>query len=376
MRTAILLLIALVAIGGVFAWLSLGDDRSPTGGLDRTAADRERSGRTDTTPVEREAAPATRPTAANDAPPTTTPSPTARGESPQSVAPPAANVLLRCVDRTTQAPIAAFRWRLRLTDGLARGDGRAGTAELTVAPDARGELLVEASGYQPATLPTFAATDGPECRVELIPVVTAAGITLLVHDVALAPQPHVLVAAYSLAAANGEPWPLSQPLWSRRASAADGRYVLPTLPPGEYGIRLQAIDGDGKPLPLLPYEQTFALRGDNGFVEDVTLEPGCLLELAFAGPGGLPYDAARDGELVVQLHLPNAPPRPRLWLATRDGQPIAARDAAVSSGALRLDGAVPAGRYVLSIARGDQPAMQHTLDLRSGERQVEQIVVP
>jgi hypothetical protein len=316
-----------------------------------------------------------------DAEPTPTPPPS------DTAPPPApANVVLAVRGLATRAPVASFRWRFQNTRGTARGDGADGRAELVLEPAAVGELLVEADGFAPFTRPGVAVPEPPapplQLDVFLGPAVPAAGITLFVRDLALQPIANVRVDAFALRPdATATPlgattWHLGTPLWARRAGAADGRYALPQLPPGEYGIRVAATDADGALLPLLPFRRTFALTGDNGFVEDVPLAPGALLSLELVDAAGAPLDPARVGTTMLQLSLPGGPPVARKWSVRSGSADATAVDVVPGVGKVALADAVEAGQYQLEVRIGGNVRAQRQLFLRPGVTTEERVVVP
>lgn len=371
-------LVALLAAVAAVAWWFAGS-HDPVVPVDPAAAERGDGPAAAAPPAtaERSAVPAPGAAAPTDAPPTTAPAPAPADAPPAAPA----NVRLSVRSAATREPIAAFRWRLQPADGpLQRGDGADGRADLALPPGQRGELLVEADGFQPGGDPQFAApaADAPTLDVDLflVPAATAAGITLLVHDAAGRPVPHVRVDAFPLRPEDRElAWHLGRPLWSRKTAAADGRYVLPELAPGEHGIRVLAVDEAGEALPLLPFRRTFLLTGSNGFVEDVPLEPGCLLQLELVNAAGQPLDPAH-GAVTLGLRLPGGPAQPRHWVQHRGKLLVRAEDALPGPGPVWLAEAVPAGSWQFDVLVSGQPALQQMLALRAGERQVERIVVP
>jgi hypothetical protein len=242
------------------------------------------------------------------------------------------------------------------------------------------ELLVEADQRQAVQKgPLRGAAPGqPPVQVEvtLVPIVVAAGITLHVHDLAMQPMRFVRVEAFRIHDQNRETtWTLEDPLWARKSSSEDGRYPLPTLPAGEYGIKLVGIDEQGAMLPLLPYVRTFRLTGDNGFVEDVPLEPGCALVLELVDANGNPYAPTSYGVATLALRLPNEPPVQRKWYAMQGGTAVTALNTLPGIGTAALAHAIPAGTYQLEVFCNNEPRVRQLLQLRA-ERQVERIVVP
>jgi hypothetical protein len=295
---------------------------------------------------------------------------------------PEANVVLAVRELTTRLPVAAFHWQFRNSRGTLRGDGRDGKAGLALEPSAVGQLLVEAEGLAPLvkegvivpTPPAGAAT----IDLFLAPAVATAGIALYVRDLALAPITDVRVDAFALAEeAPGNGWHLGQALWARRTSAPDGRYPLPTLPAGSYGIRVIAIDSQGASLPLQPYLRTFTLTGDNGFVEDVALEPGALLSLELVDAAGQPFDATQRGTATLDLRLVGGPAVRRKWLVRHDAGEAAAIDVVPGIGKVQLADAVVAGPYQIDVLVNGAPRVRaRQLFLRPGVTNEERIVVP
>lgn len=313
--------------------------------------------------------------------PTPVPAPPPASPLPVPPVPDAPNVVLRVRALTTRADVPAFRWRFVNSLVTERGEGRDGRAELRLPESAVGELLLEADGLASlrrdgVVVPTSPA--GPlHLDLFLPPVVPAAGITLHVRTLASEPVPHVRVDAFALGAANqGSAWHLQPPLWSRRASAGDGRYVLPPLPAGTYGLRVVGTDEAGETLPLLPFRGTFSLTGDNGFVEDVPLEPGALLELELVDATEAPFDPALHGATTLELRLPGGPPAPRKWLAHAAGVQAAAIDALPGPGRVTLADAVPGGHYQIVVAVRGTVRVQQQVFLRAGQRTLQRLVVP
>ena len=362
----------------IWLWLRASDDVAPPPGAGAAAA-QSRPHDDGTGPVERTPAGHTAPRANEPTAPAPAVAEASAPPAPGAAAPPA-NVVLQVRALATKAPVAAFRWRARSVAGTQRGDGAAGRAELALAAGQQFELLVEADGFQPSSqlsLPAPTAGAAPlQVDVFLDAQAVATGITLQVHDIGLQPLAPIRVDAHVLRADNREAaWHLDKPLWSRRTAAADGRYVLPELAPGEYGIRVLAVDRQGELLPLLPFVRTFVLTGSNGFVEDVTLEPGCLLTLELVDAAGRPLDPAH-GAVTLGLRLPGGPTIARHWLQNRDTGPVSAVDALPGPGPCRAAEPVAAGTWQLDVLVGGEPRVQRQLVLRAGERQTERIVVP
>ncbi len=313
-------------------------------------------------------------------PPVPEPSPSGAPAAPAATPAATPNVVLAVRGLATREPVPAFRWQFRNSRGTTRGEGTAGRAELALEPAAAGELLVEAVGFAPRVLPGLAAPTPPagalQLDVFLAPAVPAAGITLFVRDLALQPVAHVRVDTFALPQPPPVAWHLGTSLWARRTGAADGRYVLPPLPPGDYGIRVVATDGDGALLPLLPYRGTFTLTGDNGFVEDVALAPGALLALDLVDAAGAPFDPVRAGTATLRLTLPGGPPVSRKWSARSGDVETTSVDVVPGAGTVLLTEAVEAGQYQLEVAVGGTVRAQRQLFLRPGLRNTERVVVP
>ncbi|MEC9048816.1 MAG: hypothetical protein VYA51_12460, partial [Planctomycetota bacterium] len=245
--------------------------------------------------------------AASDAPaiaaasPQPEPAPEARaplGPAPAAPGPRPTHVEVR--NLVDDALVARFRWSFTAGAQTVRDEGLFGVADLPLPIGVPGVLLVEADGMEPLRQEAVTATAAPQpalqLRLYLRPTRPAAGITMLVRDNVGQPVDHLRVDAFSLGeSARSEQWQLGRPLWSRRASAADGRYQLPPLPAGDYGVQLRATDADGVLRPLQSWTRPFTLTGDNGFVEDVTLQPGCALRLELVDASGAPLDPAARG---------------------------------------------------------------------------------
>ena len=378
MRSALLVLGVLLA-GGVLWWLCSGDDIAPptnpsTGSSNANVARPE-----DPTPasggdVRREGP--TTPIAKSTDP---TGDPTASTPSTPNAAP--ANVVLQVRDLAARTPVAAFRWRWQNSLTTLRGKGTAGRAELTLPEHAVGQLLVEADGLQPWLRDGIGAPPAPSpttvLDVFLAPAVAAAGITLHVRDLALAPIANVRVDAFRIHDDNRQlAWQLGNAMWARRAMAADGRYPLSTLAPGEYGIRVVATDADGELLPLLPYVHTFVLTGDNGFIEDVPLEAGALLALDLRDAAGQPFDPVRHGVATLSLRLPGGPAVQRKWIVRQHGVEAGTIDVVPGVGLVMLAEAIAGGQYNLEVFVGGQPRVNKPVFLRPGQKHEERVDVP
>lgn len=283
-------------------------------------------------------------------------------------------------DVVTRAPIAAFRWRFVRRGDILRGDSDASTANLALPRGSVGDLLIEAESMQPfaqKALKVPAAYE-PKAHLDvfLTPTPKGQGITLMVKDLERQAIPHVRVDAFKLTPATADAgWDLGQPLWSRRADAEDGVYVLPPLPPGGYGILLVATDPDGDMSPLSAYRQTFQLSGSNGFLEDVPLEPACALKLDLLDGSSAPFDPKSHGDTSIRLNRAGQVGIERKWTARQDqGGTVSQRDTAPGKGAVWLDQPVAPGSYLLEIIINGAPRVSQSLMLRP-EQQTETIYV-
>lgn len=330
--------------------------------------------------------PGVRVDATPEAPPTTPTAPPAVSPDAAATTPAGAsearpgNLVLVVHDAAAPGIAPTFRWRLKGRNDATTGTGSDGKAVLHAPHDTDVELLVEADQRQAVQKgPLRGAGPGqPPAQVEvtLVPIVVAAGITLHVHDLAMQPMRFVRVEAFRIHDRNRDTtWALEDPLWARRSSSEEGRYPLPTLPAGEYGIKLVGIDEQGGLLPLLPYLRTFRLTGDNGFVEDVPLEPGCALVLELVDAHGNPYDPTSYGTASLALRLPDSPPVQRKWYAMQGATAVTAIDVLPGIGKAALAQAIPAGTYQIEVFCNNEPRVRQLLQLRA-ERQVERIVVP
>ena len=127
-------------------------------------------------------------------------------------------------------------------------------------------------------------------------------------------------------------------------------------------------------MPLYGH-RAFTLTGSNGFLEDVVLEPGCLLTLDLLDQNSAPLDPAQR-QVTIDLRLPGGPFVSRRWHQLADRGLRAAVDAPPGPGPCWLDAALPPGRYALTVrADDDRIALRQELVLRAGERQVERLFV-
>jgi hypothetical protein len=369
--------LVVVLVGAIVLFTSGGDTAAPVTPPTTNGANQPNEPAKPVPGVRVDATPAT--------PPTTTPLPAAT-PSVEATPPAAAsdtgpgNLLLVVHDAASPGVAPTFRWRLKGRHDATTGNGSDGKAILHAPHDTDVELLVEADQRQAVQRgPLRGAAPGqPPLQVEvtLVPIVVAAGITLHVHDLAMQPMRFVRVEAFRIHDQNRDTtWAIEDPLWARRSSSEEGRYPLPQLPAGEYGIKLVGIDEQGALLPFLPYLRTFRLTGDNGFVEDVPLEPGCALVLELVDAHGNPYDPTSYGTASLVLRPPNTPPVQRKWYAMQGATAVTAIDVLPGIGKAALADAIPVGTYQLEVFSNNEPRVRQLLQLRA-ERQVERIVVP
>ncbi|MGC6489302.1 MAG: carboxypeptidase-like regulatory domain-containing protein, partial [Planctomycetota bacterium] len=261
-----------------------------------------------------------------------------------------------------------------------RGEA-AGRAALPLPRGVTGQLVLEADGLQPRVFEDLAvppdAAPPLQLDVFLDPTRAAEGVTVWVRDADRRPVQDVRVDAFLLAAdAPRGAWHLERPLWSRAASARDGRYRLPPLAPGRYGIRLTGVDEDGRPLPLTPSRRVFELTGGNGFVEDVTLEPACALQLDLVRPSGAAFRAAGRADVAIRLRAATEPALPRRWVSVGpDGARSSAVDRLPGPSPIWLAEATAPGAYVLEVAVDGVVQVQRQLVL-AATAQTERVVLP
>jgi hypothetical protein len=160
------------------------------------------------------------------------------------------------------------------------------------------------------------------------------------------------------------------------AESKDGRYALPPLEPATYGLQVLAVDGNGEPLPLLPFRRVFTVTGSNGFLEDVPLEAGALLGLEIVDSAGQGFDPAKHGTTRLSLHFVGAPHVGRKWV-NRQGQAAAtAVDVLPGVGRAELAEAIPPGPYELEVTVQGALRSKLPMFLRPGFKNEERIVVP
>jgi len=289
----------------------------------------------------------------------------------------APNVELIVRSSRTHSAIAVFRYAFRHRGPTVRGEGQDGTAVIALPPTG-GELLVEATGHVPFTTTLTPPTpDSPSRRIDIFldEAALATGIEITAVDFSNTPLTDVRVDAFRLPKNAGVgSWNRGKALWSRRTTAASGRYVLPELPAGDYGIRLLATDAAGEPLPLLPFARTFTLTGSNGFVERAVLEPGCVLGIELVDYAGQPLDPKRVS-ITLDLRLAGGPKVSRRWIQKNERGRFAANDAPPAAGTCWLDEAVTGGLYRLTVSIDGELRHDQQLALRQGERQHERIAV-
>lgn len=368
---AVVALIAL-GVGGWYHLTSTEQEPPPPEPPTRRSQDPEATP-TPATGTHREVAP-TPPSAADPTPAEATPRPLPT-DGPDAT-PPMPTVQIDVIDAASARPVAAFGWRWRSGNERAQGDGQAGHADLVLTPGSRGELLVEADGYQPflrAEVQVPAAGAPLRLDVTLTATATATGITLRVRDAVGQPVPRLRVDAFGPLADEAPAWHVGKPLWSRRTEAADGTYVLPELTPGRYGIRVLALDADGALASLLPWRQQFTLTGSNGFIEEIALEPGCVLECDFVDAVGNPIDPGNPPTIALSLSPSGGELVSRRWVV-RAGSPVLAVDALPTVGTAGPEEPLPPGPFTLVVSPQGRASTRLDLQLQPG-RQRERVLV-
>jgi len=372
-----ILVLVVVVVAGISASLLFGpdDDIAPPGNDAGTGEQRQAS-KPDPAMAERHnATPTPQPDQADK------PSQPKAGPSQPAKAPPVdVSLVLDVRNVVTGAPIETFRWRFVRRADILRGESTASVARLALPRGSVGDLLVEADDMQPfaqraLTTPT-ANQPATHLDVLLTPAESARGITLMVKDLDRQPIQHVRVDAFKLNAVNKDSgWDLGQPIWTRQADAEDGTYELPPLPPGDYGIVLVATDTDGNLRPLSAYRQTFALSGNNGFLEDVPLEPACALTLDLFDGNGAPFDPTAHGDTSISLNQVGQVGIQRKWTAKGEsGGTVSQANALTGTGRAWLDQPIAPGSYLLEILVNGSPRVSQTLMLRA-EQQTETVYI-
>lgn len=307
---------------------------------------------------------------------------------PDATSPPPTTLAVDVRDAASGARIAAFGWRFTTAREQYQGEVQDGAvAALQLPPGQRGSLLIEAPGMQPHEEADLLVPSPPSAprslTIRLLPAVTAEGITLLVQDLDGRPLAHVEVAAFAL----GQPghdnerlddksWPFGQPLWTRRADSVDGRYRLPQLPAGRYGVRVAAVDAAGEALALQSFHHTYTLTGSNGFVEEAVLEPGCALRLELVAIDGSAFDPSRHRTTRLTVTRPGQDTAARQWTArAADGRLVRQLDAVPATGVIWPTDPLPPGVYTFELVTDGVLRAQQPLTLRA-ERQHVRVIVP
>ena len=320
------------------------------------------------------------PAAAASAPAADAPEPATPAPEPED---PPIEVEVRSL--ATQDYVAEFRYRFTSAETGWNGAVGGGRAGLQIPPGVTGDLLIEAPDMQPElrTGLTLPSPPAPPLKLQLYlrPAVAAEGITLLVHDVDRHAVVQVRVDAFTLpAGAPQGAWHLGKPLWSRAATAQDGRYALPKLAPGSYGVQVVAVDSEDRPLPLAPYRSVYDVTGSNGYLEDVTLEPACALQLDLYDANGSPFDPATRGDVSVKLQRGGEPAVSRRWIGARTGGAldqfqVSEVDRVPGPAPIWLATAAEPGAYVLEISIDGRTVARQPMQL-AAIRQRERVLVP
>ncbi len=306
-------------------------------------------------------------------------------ETPDAAAPaPPAEQTTAIEVRSAASNLAlkSFRWSFVAGERRLSGAIDGGDADLPLPPGVTGELLVEADGMQPERLSEVTATARPaqplRLEVYLRPTSRGEGVTLLVHDSLRRPVADVRVDAFALNTESPQQaWHLEAPMWSRAATAADGRYTLPPLAPGRYGVQVRAVDSQGKPAPLAAFRSTYDLTGTNGFVEDVVLMPACALRLDLRDINGAAVDPAQRGAIGIRLLIPSDRGVSRRWTSAAPGTAGTTSDVDRMPGPSPVWVAAPVapGSYTLEITVDGQLAVRQALQLPSGAH-TERVLLP
>jgi hypothetical protein len=375
---AIFATIAILLIGAAYwAMQSEGNTIAPPAPQNVTAPNKQASPpnaatsmREAVNPRQKQVKPAT-----NTAPPVAPPPSLPIEDAPQATA------IVHVSNVVTRKPVKGFRWKFFQRGKILQDEVDSNSASLPIPRGAIGKLLIEADGMQPYTkdplmVPKIASTP-LEIFAFLTPVATATGVTLMARDIDGQPITNVRVDAFTLNTENhNEAWQVGQPLWARQAASDDGKYELPPLPPGEYGILLVATDKEGNLRPLTAHRQTVLLTGSNGYLEDVTLEPACALQLKVLDGNSQPFDPSTHARASIKLNQTGATNTQRKWtLATPEGKTVSEANAMPGKGTIWIDEPVPAGNYNLEIVIDGVTRAQQFLQLRANETQVETIYV-
>lgn len=374
--------IAVIGLAGLLIWLLAGGD-----GVAPTPADPQPASSTGSGPTPRSNSDARRaavemPEAAEQ-PSEPGPATAAPGD-PEPTPEPAARPNLRLVvrEQNGNAAVAQFTYALVLPRERRTGEGEAGEAELTVPPNTRIDVVVEAPDHVPFRDVVQSPPPGAPARtleVFLTRAATATGIVVQLQDQNGTTVEHVRAETWRLpsAAERRAPidWRRERPLWSRQASDPNGRYELPQLEPGTYGVRLLALDAEGRVRPLQPFVREFTLTGSNGYDERVTLEPGCALGVEVVDSS---YRALEPGQRAVEWHLRLAggPQQRHRWIHRSERGRLAADDAPPVAGRCWLEEPVAPGLYRLVVTVDGTQRADFQLALRAGERQTERLVLP
>jgi hypothetical protein len=271
-----------------------------------------------------------------------------RAPRPHSPAPAPASfgtVELRAVDHASEAPLANFSWRS--TGGVVPSEGHAEgrAATLQVSAGMPAAVHLEADGYARSLAVDVSLAPGQAFRTvlaRLVRRVTDECLVVSVRDDLGHPVERVRVSAEHQPVGTRSEWTA---LWTREASAGDGRYAFGALEAGRYRLRLVALARDGRPRLLLPATRTLVFDGLTGVEQAVALEAAGSLVLsvrdqegAWLGPGLTVRIARREGHALEAR-----------WVAAagEPGTPGTAGSLPVA-GPCELAEPVPPGEYVVT----------------------------
>jgi hypothetical protein len=284
---------------------------------------------------------------------------------------------LMVTDTGTRSAVLAFLWRFRSNVAGAadvRGEGKAGVAELSLAPLAEGILLIEAKGYAPErtnlALPAF-STFPTQILVALTRNQELVGAIITARDdqgVAIA---RLRLDLWQLAPGANDPErnadPIDKPLWSRLGTGTDGVFQLPELPSGRLALRAQPVDDRGDAQPLLPWRQVFSFGGNESVPFAVDFSQGMVLVLTADPNGGPGLDLActlrRSGVIV-----------PSLWRSRSTEQAVGSlgQDLITLPGRATTALSVPLGDYAIEISQG---ALQLPVTFTGGDGRLQKFYV-